>query len=246
MTGERNLNGVDRYAREVTERLWPGSEVVIQPMGSRSTTKGTYTILTPDPDTPFAVVKFAIPPEYLAVDDPEQVHLHTVEEINREANTIENLKRDIKERASDLESQAARTPSIWVPQMYTRSEDAFAREWVSGKHILNTADLRLDEAMLYVSDVVTITEGLGYAGFKALAMNGKQPHVGDEGSIETTLFRHYSPYVEAPVLSPLEFQSVRDVSDPTFKGLQEEDLVQATWLVRLARGLLPEYDVQDE
>lgn len=231
MTGLRNLNAIDQYAHEITADLWPGSQVLVSPMDSRSETKGTYTLLTPENN--FAVVKFAIPAEFLERDDADHIYSTTIDELASEARVIKNMKRSIKEQASYFEDRGDTPPAIWIPEMYREDERGFIREWISGKYVTSIDDLFTPSTSRYAKDLTIITEGMGYAGFKALAMDDNQPAINGR-SIRTKLISHYSPYADAPVLSPTEYQSIKPANDPSFKELQREDFVHAGWLIRLA------------
>lgn len=242
MAERPDFKKTDRYADRLQRLLLPDALPFPAPLMSASTTESTYTYLLPDDR--MAVMKIAIPEAYLDRDDARETHERTVETIAREAVTIRELKEGIKNRARFFESEQAERgpygpPSIWIPEVYFSRDGILIREFMSGQIVSSASDLTVAAALRYSRDLMTVSEGLGYAGWKAVEMRGDVPHNPRELEISTRLLKHRSPHVDDVVLSPLGFAHLRHLNDPgsEFRKLQNEDFRQAAWLVAMAQAV---------
>lgn len=242
MTERPDIRKTDRYADRLQNLILPGADRFAAPLRSASTTEAVYTYLLPDERT--VVMKIAIPEPYLDRDDATRAYERTVEAIDREAGTIRALKEGVKNRARLFEQDEQGTgslgpPSIWIPEVHFSRDGILVREFISGQLVSNAGDLTTKMTERYSRDIMLVSEGLGYAGWRSVDMEGDRPHNPWELQISTRLIKHRSPHIDDMVLSPTGFEHLRHVSNPAsdFRKLQNDDFRQAAWLVAMARAV---------
>lgn len=250
MAERPNFQRTDQYAERIQKVLMPGAEQLPAPVLSLNdeTTMYTYRL----PDAREVVMKIAIPAAYLDKDDPEKAHAEAVRNVTREGRTIEAIRNGIEKRASlfsaDSPGTHLRRPSVWVPEVYFNDRGILIREFMEGQIVSSVEDLvDLDEVdergrpdplgtlNRYGRDIMTISEGLGYAGWKAVKMNGDTPENPRDLEIRTRLLVHHSPHTKQTVLSPLGYDHVRNSRDPEYHALAHEDRDHLLWLHAMAR-----------
>lgn len=227
-----------RYAERLQELLMPGAQELPAPLMSMSDVVSTYSYRLPDGQN--VTMKIAIPERYLDEDDPKAVHTRTIESIIDEGKAITAIKEGVKSRARIFEEdeehvRGASPPSIWIPEVYFNKDGILIREFMSGQIVSNAMDLTEPMVERYGQDIMTVSEGFGYAGWKAVKMKGDDPQNPRGLEIRTRLLVHHSPHINDVVLSPTGYDHLVNVRSPEFRQNQKEDFDHLGWLHAMAR-----------